>query len=290
MLSVKAFFGYLFYTLLVAALFLVLLFPDQAVKAYVDGRLAAIDPALTMQAESIRPALPPGLKMTGVDLNRDSVRLAHVDDARVSPELSPLLKGKKQFQFLARLADGTIQGRAMLPGTSPSDRLRVEADLARIHLDRLDAVRTNERFTLFGSLDGRITHEKGRAPTGGTTNGRLTVSELRIALKSPFFGITELVMDQSEAEFVISGQRLRLKTLTFGGPMVEGKITGSIELRTPLEQSRLNLSGNAKPRPELVARLQEAIPAGIIDTRTLGSRGVMFRVDGSLDNPDISMR
>ena len=72
--------------------------------------------------------------------------------------------------------------------------------------------------------------------------------------------------------------------------MVEGKITGTIELRQPFEQSRLNLTGNAKPRPELLARLQETIPQGIVNTRTMGTRGLTFRVRGSIDNPDVSMR
>ena len=83
MVSTKTIFAYLSYALLAAVVFLYLLFPDQAVKAYVDGRLAAIDPSLTMQAEAIRLAIPPGIKMIGVDLNRDNVRLAHFDDARV---------------------------------------------------------------------------------------------------------------------------------------------------------------------------------------------------------------
>jgi len=104
MVSVKTFFAYLFYALLAAAFFLYLLFPDEAVKAYMDGRLSAIDPSLTIAAETMRPAIPPGIIMTGVDLNRDDARLAHFDDARVSPVLTTLLGDNKQARFQARLA------------------------------------------------------------------------------------------------------------------------------------------------------------------------------------------
>ncbi|MBC2713498.1 MAG: type II secretion system protein GspN [Desulfosarcina sp.] len=200
-----------------------------------------------------------------------------------------LLQKKKQVQFQARLAEGTIKGRATLASASPSGLLRAEADLSQINLDQLDAIKANARFTLSGSLKGQMTHDGDRAPTG-VTSGLLTVSELRIALKAPFFGITELVMDQTDAEFSVSGQNLRLKALAFDGPMVEGKITGTIELKHPFEQSRLNLTGNAKPRPELFARLQETIPQGIVNTRTLGTRGLTFRVRGSIGSPDVSMR
>ena len=289
MISVKAIFAYLLFALLAATLFLILRFPDQAIQAYVDGRLAAIDPSLNMVAKTIRPALPPGLKMIDVDLNRDGVRLAHFEDARVSPDLATLLKDKKQVRFQAHIADGTINGRATMQGVGPSGPLRVEADISEIRLEKLDAIKTKVPFTLSGALKGRMTHDGARAPMG-MTSGLLTIPDLHITLKAPFFGITDLVMDQAEAEFTVSRGSLRLKSLTFDGPMLEGKITGTIELRHPFEQSRLNLTGNAKPRPELVARLQETIPQGTVNTRTLGNRGLTFRVRGSIDNPDMSMR
>ena len=91
-------------------------------------------------------------------------------------------------------------------------------------------------------------------------------------------------------EFSATGQNLRLKSVAFSGPMLEGKVTGTIELRRPFGQSRLNLTGNAKPRPELFARLQETIPQGIVNTRTLGTRGLTFTVRGSIDSPDVSTR
>lgn len=289
MISAKTIFAYLVYALLATALFLYVRFPGQAVKAYVNDRLAAVDPLLAMQAETIRPAIPPGLKLIGVDLNHDSVRLAHFEEARVSPDLTTLLKDKKQVRFQTRLADGTINGRATMQGNTPSGRLRVEADLSQIRLEKLDAGKSNLPFTLSGLLKGRITHDGERTPTG-MTNGVLTASDLRISLQTPFWGISELVMDQTEADFSVSGGNLRLKALTFGGPMLEGKITGIIELRRPLGQSRLNLTGNAKPRPELVARLQETLPQGMVNTQTLGTRGLTFRVRGAIDNPDVSMR
>ncbi len=289
MISLKAIFAYGLYALLAITLFLFLLFPDQAIKAYVDGRLAAIDPSLSMAAQTIRPAIPPGLKMIGVDLKRDSLLLAHFDNARLSPELSTLLKADKQARFQAHIADGTISGRATMQGAGPSGDLRAEADLSQIRLDQLDAIKANVPFKLSGSLKGRMTHDTARTPTG-MTNGLLNVSDLHITLKTPFFGITDLVMDQTDADFSVSRGILRLKSLTFDGPMLEGKISGTIELRNPFEQSRLILTGNAKPRPEMIARLQETIPQGIVNTQTLGTRGLTFRVRGSINSPDLSMR
>jgi type II secretion system protein N len=289
MVSVKAIIGYLLYTLLAVILFLYLLFPGKAVKALMNARLANIDPSLSMVVDTIRPALPPGLKMTGVDLKSDSRRLIHLDDARVTPDLTSLLSAEKQVRFQGRLAGGTFQGSATLDNSNARERMRAEADLSQIQLDKLDRIKSIDRFSLAGALQGHITHDDARAP-GGMTNGTLTISGLRINLKSPIFGLTDLTMNKADADFSIMGQRMRLKALSFDGPMAEGKISGTIELRKPLEQSRLNLTVNAKPHPELIARLQTTVARGFLNTRTLGTRGLTFRIRGSLDSPSVSLR
>jgi type II secretion system protein N len=195
-----------------------------------DGQLAAIDPALSMVAEKIRPAIPPGLKMIGVDLNRNSLLLAHFEDAWVAPNLATLLQENKQARFQAHIADGTVHGRATMQGAGPPGKLLLEADLSQIRLEKLDAINTNAPFRLTGLLKGRISHDAGRTPTG-MTSGLLNASDLHIILKAPFFGIGDLVMDQTDADFSINRGNLRLKSLTFDGPMLEGKISGTIELR-----------------------------------------------------------
>lgn len=289
MVSAKTIFGYILYALLVTAFFMVLLFPEQAVTAYVNRRLAAMDPLLSMEAASVRLSLPPGIKMTEVDFHHGGRHLVSCKTARMSAELGSLLKDEKRIRFQADLADGEISGQAALAANGPAEISRVEADLDRIRLDQLDALKNMARFGLSGTLGGHLTHDGDGTPAA-TTNGKLTAAELRIALKKPIYGIAELVVNQADTEFSIQGSRLQVKALTFGGPMVEGRINGSILLRTPFGKSRLNLSGNAKPQPELFARLQETFPQGLINPRTLGTRGLSFQLRGTMDDPKVSTR
>lgn len=288
MISIKALIAYLCYGVAAALFFLYVLFPEPALEAYMNSRLAAVDPSLSMQAQRMRPALPPGLKMSGVTLTGDGTPLARVDVTRVYPDLMALLKGTRQVRFQANLADGTITGRADIGSPGPGQRLRVEADLNQIRLDRIDVVQAAERFSLSGFLSGRIVHEGSAAM--GLTNGALTMTELRIRLKEPFFGIRDLLMNQTDASFSVNDRNLRLDNLAFDGPLLQGQISGSVELRQPLGLSRLNLSGNAKPRPELFAQLPATLPREWVNPRTLATRGVAFRIRGSIENPDFSMR
>ena len=289
MVSIKTIFAYILYALVATALFLVLLFPDQAVKDYVNSRLAAIDPLLFMDASAVRPALPPGLKLIGVDLHHDRSHLAHFDDAWMSPVLGSLFTDEKQIRFQAQLADGEVNGTAVMTDGGTSGTVSAEADLTRIRLDRVEAIRSFDRVGLSGTLSGRLTHDGGRSAVG-MTNGKLNLTGVRIALKAPLYGIQEVVVDQADAALTFNGRNLRFQTFTFDGPMVAGKINGTVDLRTPFGNSRLNLSGNAKPQPELFAQLQEILPQGVANARTLGTRGISFRLRGTVENPTIAMR
>jgi len=289
MVSAKTIFAYILYALLATAFFMVLLFPGRTVTAYMNRRLAAMDPLLSMEADSVRLSLPPGIKMSGVDFHHGNLHLFHCEDARVSAVLGSILKSEKRIRFQARLAGGEISGHAALAMNGPAERLRAEADLDGVRLDRLDALKAIDRFGLSGTLKGHLTLDGGGTPAA-LTNGKLAAAGLRIALKKPIYGIAELTVDPADAEFSIKRSRLQIKSLAFGGTMVEGKINGSIAIRTPFGKSRLNLSGNVKPQPELFARLQETLPGGLVNPRTLGTRGLSFRLRGSADDPKVSTR
>ena len=285
----KTIFAYLFFTLLVVLFFLYLLFPEEAVKAFVDDRLTGIDPSLSITADTIRPGFPLAVNFTNLDLKRHGEKMIRVDHARLSPALSTLFKEQKRLEWSAALAKGTVDGRLFMEGNVSSGRLRAEADLSSIRLEHIEALNALSRFTLAGPLNGRLTHDGARAPLG-QANGLLTSPGLTITLKTPVFGIAELTMDQTEADFSLAGQTLHIKAFTFNGPLMEGKISGKIDIEDPFDRSRLRLNGNVKPRPELFARLQDALPQGIVNPRTLGTRGVNFRVFGTIDNPEASMR
>ncbi len=285
----KTIFAYLLFAMLAVGAFLYVLFPGETVKAFIDGRLAGIDPSLSMRAETIRPGLPAAILLEPADLFRDGVQVLHIDRVEVAPVLSTLFNKQKQIRCNAALAGGSIDGKLFLGGGKASSKLRAEAELSAIRLEKIEALSAVDRFTLKGPLSGRLTHDGRRAPYG-KGNGLLTAPGLAITLKDPVFGIEEVILDKTEADFSLTGSTLRLKALTFDGPLVEGKVSGRIDIEAPFEMSRLRLNGNLKPKPELFAQLQETLPKGIINPRTLGTRGVNFRIDGTVEDPNVSMR
>jgi type II secretion system protein N len=259
-------------------------------RAYIADRVTSRNPDLNLSMDPIRPTLTAGLKTDALDLTRDGVRLLHMDDVRVTPDLLKLIGNRRQGRFFARWAQGTVDGLAAMP---PDKRAwRMEADIQGVRLEKLDlpqALHADDQFALAGVLNGRLTHEGGNPPQG-TSNGALTLNGLSVALSTPVAGIDNVVIDKANVEFSVKSTTLQVKTVTFDGPMLEGRISGVIQFKTPVGQSRLNLSGNAKPRPELIAKLQETLPSGLVNMRSMGNRGLPFRIRGTIDNPDVAMR
>jgi type II secretion system protein N len=288
--SFKTICAYLLYTLVVVALLMYLQFPAPAVKAYLETRISTIDPGLTLTLDTISPTvLPPGLSVTNANVNRNEDLLVRIDRGSISPVLLSLFRKNKEVSFTLDLGGGEIEGQALLDRNGAGDQVQVAVDISQVRLEQIDAVKTNDTFSLAGAGEGQVTYD-GRLTGTGKTNGTFTLSDLQITLHQDLFGIDELLLGQAVCTFSGNNRVLRVKSLTFDGPMAEGKITGSIELRKPIENSQLNLTVNAKPRPELIARLQETIPQGFIDTRSLGTRGMNFRISGSVESPDVSLR
>ncbi len=288
MAHMKTIFAYLVYAAAITVVLLYLQFPADALKSYVDHRLASADPSLTLATETIRPAIPPGLTMTGVALYQEGTRLVLFDKLRIVPNLRTLLKSNKKVNFTARVAEGSIAGWAIIEGNR-AEHLQVEADLSDIQLEGIDLIKADTRFTVTGILTGHVNHDDGSG-AAETTNATMGLSDVQITLQDEFFGMRDIVVGKVDATLAANRKSLRIKSLDFDGPMAQGKIGGSIDLRQPLGQSRLNLSGNAKPKPALFARLQDTIPAGFFDARTLGTIGINFAIRGSIENPQASMR
>ncbi len=290
MVSVKTLFAYLIFTMLAVLCFLYLLFPEQALRTYISDQVTACNPDLSLSMAPIRPTLAAGLKTDSLDLEKAGVRLLHIDDAQVKPDLLKLIKKRRQVHFHGRWAQGTVDGMATRDPDNPA--WRMEADIQGVRLKELDLPRVlhaDDHFSLAGVLNGRITHE-GAHSLRNTSSAALNLSGLSIALNTPVAGIDKVPIDKTNVEFTAKGNTVQVKTVTFDGPMLEGRISGSVQLKSPIGHSRLNLSGNAKPRPELIAKLQETLPKGLVNMRNMSSRGLPFRILGTIDNPDLAMR
>ena len=70
---------------------------------------------------------------------------------------------------------------------------------------------------------------------------------------------------------------------------MDGRIAGTIGIRQPFGDSRLDLDGWARPHTEFLAKLDGALAASAEDLRAIGENGFEFSFAGTYDQPQVTL-
>ena len=103
--------------------------------------------------------------------------------------------------------------------------------------------------------------------------------EIRLELPLPV--ISSFQFRQIQADIGWQGEKLDIASITAAGVQMDGSLSGEIQVKTPLESSRLQISGIVHLKPEALARLKASfLGASIPNPKTDGS-GNGISVSGS---------
>jgi hypothetical protein len=83
---------------------------------------------------------------------------------------------------------------------------------------------------------------------------------------------------------------LQIKNCEASGNQIDGRISGSIIFRQPIGSSRLTLSCTIKPQPTFIADHKSDVIGGLLASDAAQKRGIVFRISGTLDNPNYVIR
>ena len=94
---------WIFYIISAALFFFYILFPSDAVKAYLADQVRQVQPGLAVTIGQVKPGFPPGLKLYDVNLYHLDQALAEMENVRVSPEILSLFLSSFLFYLLKLL-------------------------------------------------------------------------------------------------------------------------------------------------------------------------------------------
>ncbi len=285
----KQIFYYSLFGFAALVFFAYVLFPSDNLKQFISGKLSEMDPNIGAKIDNIRPVLPPGIALDRVDISYQGERLAQMPTLKIAPSLTTLFKTKKTISLKGSLNDGIIKGSGTLVNNNGYTFSTAYADLTNVKIEQLEYLKRLKDYRLSGLVDGKISMDDKKGPRG-TITADLTLSQGRVGIVTPFFGIDHISIDRAQAALLLTSKRVRIRSCTLKGPQLDGKLSGYIDLKTPIEQSLLNLSGSAKPHPEFIARLQSTLPMGMPNSDNFNKRGLPFRITGMLGNPEFKLR
>jgi len=281
-------FLYALYTLAAMGFFLYWLFPSRIVSDLIVSRIQQSSPVLQVDIRNAYAAFPPGLKLEPVAMAYADVPIARFDYLKVTPSLLSLLRGPKHFDFSGTLGTGTLKGKAAL---TSDDRPQTQVTLSfdRVPIDLLEFLKQWPNYKVTGDMNAYMDFDSLKG-TGGTTNVSLDLAPARIAFNTPFMGIEQIEFSQIQTEMTVTPRMLQIKRCDASGAQLEGKITGSIVFRQPIQSSRLTLSCTLKPQAAFIAEHRNDMIAAVLGSESAQKRGIIFRISGTLDNPSYVIR
>lgn len=234
------------YTICITVLFLYFLFPSQLVLQKLE---AAVNSAgYLLEAESLRPSLPLGIKLKEVALHPVQVPSDLLFEGDfVDLQFNPLsiFRKNKTIRFRSSAYGGSLAGRADFLSF---EQMNPPAG-GEIYLQDIDLARCPPAvFPLIRGMTGRV---KGSAfyvldnPANRISTGKMLLFLIRgsYVLPEPFLGVNRIEYDRGEVKAKWQNGIVTLEKFEIFGSRMKCSLQGDIQLAPRLEESRLNLKG-----------------------------------------------
>ena len=279
---------YILYGIAATVAFLYFLFPSEKISRYAETRLAGQLPEATVTIGSVRPAFPPGLTFSQVIITHQDRRIIEAEWLKVEPNILSMFRSEKILKFKGRMYQGNLKGKVKLPGGNGEGQLSVDTDFADIRIETIAAAQEIPGYQLSGMLDGQIRFNRQGARRSGTAT--IGITDSKVVLKSPVFEIDNVAFNFIKLEADLKNQTLQIQSCDLMGPQLDGSISGSVNLKSPVGESVLNLNGNFKPHHVFLATLKENLPAPLFNPQRAGDEGFPVGLTGRLNDPGFRFR
>ena len=280
---------YVAYTLLALGLFLYLLFPAEPFKGAVSSYLLKTFPAYQIQIGQVLPILPLGLGMDSVHISQQDRLNARIDEIKLTPKFATLFSDSKTVNFQGKAYAGTLGGNIDFNRAGSGPHTEILLKLDDIHIDKIESLQTAMARKLSGRLSGVITivDQPGSADS---LKGNLELTGTRLAFSNPIIKVSEIDFNNVSADFNLNKKVFSLKRLEATGGQVRGNLAGTVMLRKPIENSRLNLRGSFMPEEAMLAGMQGIVTKNLFKQLKPGAKGVPLRIYGTIAKPRFSFR
>ncbi len=285
----RRWFFYIAYTVFAGGVFFYLLFPAEAFRGAVSTYLLKTFPAYQIQIGQVRPLLTVGLGIDSVSISRKDRLNVQIDDFELSPKFATLFSTAKTINFHGRAYSGTLDGNIDFSKHDDGLYSKILLKLADIRVDDIETLQTALERKLSGSLNGIVTIVNAPG-SRDSLKGNLNLTGTRLEFSNPIIKVDEIVLDDVAADFNVSKRVFSLKRLEAAGGQVTGNLAGTIMIRRPFENSRLNLRGSFTPEDTLLAGMQGIITQKIFKQLKPGAKGMPIRIYGTVVKPRFSFR
>jgi type II secretion system protein N len=278
---------YTAYIIGITLFFLWYLFPSDTLKDYLAYRLSQGNPDVTITIDRISPVLPPGIKLHELEISHRNMALVEVKSLKVMPGLGSLFSDTTTVNFIGRIYDGTLSGRAEISGAK-GDGIKIDGNIAGVQVQQISALQQLSDHDISGALGGKFVYADGKA--NPKLSGNLTLTNCRLELATAIFNQNSFEFKNIDADLALQNRNLVINGFSATGNQLDLKITGRIKLnQSDPAKNTLNLTGSVRPHHVFLAKIEKNIPVGFLRNKKSGQTAISFKLDGTLDDPGFSL-
>lgn len=282
-------FLYAIFFILMGTIFLFYRFPSNLAKEMIEQQLASVQPDIQLDARTVSATFPPGIKLAPLTVSYTGLPLFNADYLRIKPRLLSMLGSEKTINFRGAIGSGEIRGNVELAEESNRPQTKVIFNLTSVPIDALDISHQWPDYRASGDVNAYVDYDSRKGP-GGTAKINLDVVPVKISIEPPIMGLDQVEFNELKAEITVTSRVLQIRRCEAEGPHFEGKLSGSINFREPMANSRLTLSCTLRPQPAFLAEHKNDMLGGLLSAGNAPKRGLVFRISGTLANPQYVIR
>jgi type II secretion system protein N len=261
---------------------------SELMKEILISRMIRLQPSTQLEIDRVRPTIPPGIKIEPLTIVYDNVPVLRLDTLKITPHLFSMLGNNKKFSFKGTLGDGELKGTALVTTASSGEQVQGDLRLNGVSLDFLEILSQYPNFKPDGIMNAVVNFDSTKG--GGAADINLEIASARIVLEPPLMDLKTLEFSLIKAQLAATPRMVQIRSCEASGDQLEGKLTGAVVLRQPLADSRLTLSLTAKPQPTFIADHKNDMIGGLLASGNVQKRGLIFRISGTIDNPNYVIR
>lgn len=233
------------YGILITMVFLYLLFPSDIVRSKLEETFNAS--GFIVKMESLRPALPWGLKMKEITMRSASSADSLFKGDLLDVQLNPLSFFQKHTSLglSGKAYRGKFDGRVGLDSLSQMYPIKEgNLNFQNIDLAGCAFIQTLLAKEMTGSAKGNLSYISAREISGkGSGTIALLINKGTYPLAEPFLGLKRIDFDRGEIKAQWNNGNLKMEKLEIAGNQINCSFKGEITLADNFKLSQLNLTG-----------------------------------------------
>jgi type II secretion system protein N len=278
---------YAAYIIGITVIFLYTLFPSDAVRDYVVYKINRGNPDISITIDHVSPVLPPGIKLHDVDIAKRSRALVALDSVKITPGLLSFFSSTKTARFRGRINGGTVNGWAEVDSRNNQHAEKIEGTISGVQVQKIPALKHLGAYKISGILGGNFII--GVTGSRRSMTGKLTLVDGRIDFDQPIIGQSSLRFKNITADLVLNKGNLVIQKFSARGNQLSADISGTIALNRSGGGNALNLNGSVTPHHGFLAKIENSVPADLLQQQRTGKTTISFIIGGTLEAPDFRL-